>query len=151
MEKADGMSDSDDELFVDQGDMERAPFTFQSDLSDDEDGPDPLALSGVGTPSADGNEPAPVATDGKINGSAEDVSGGPLRKGPRLVHIEVQLPWLSPAQRAGYDKVRVEDYHPGEDEPRTRGRRRVSYDARARSWFSLVLWLWTCKTLGLRG
>ncbi|KAL2167861.1 hypothetical protein VTG60DRAFT_690 [Thermothelomyces hinnuleus] len=128
MEKANGMPDSDDELFVDQGDMERAPFTFQSDLSDDEDGSDPLALNGVGTPSADGNELAPIATDGKINGSTEDVSGGPLRKGPRLVHIEVQLPWLSPAQRAGYDKVKVEDYHPGEDEPRARGRRRDEED-----------------------
>jgi hypothetical protein len=43
------------------------------------------------------------------------------------VGIEVHLPWLPPAQRARYRKVRVDDYRP-DDGHRTRSRRRrVSY------------------------
>lgn len=116
------MSDFDDELFVSQG-----PSTFQSDLSNDKDVSDPLALNCRVTRSKSRNKLRSIARS--ENGSAEDVTARPLRRRPRLVHIEVQLPWLSPARRASYKKVKVEDYHPGEDEPRTRRRRRVSHDA----------------------
>ncbi|KAL2157372.1 hypothetical protein VTH06DRAFT_6190 [Thermothelomyces fergusii] len=123
METANGMPGPDDESPVDQGDVERAPFTFQSDLSDDEEAPEPMSLDGGDTPSADGNEPAPVETDGDAIGSTGDASASPPPKGPRPVQIEVQLPWLSPTQRAGYEKVEVEDDYVGEDGLRARRRR----------------------------
>lgn len=53
MATTDGLLSSDDELFVSQDDLEPDPFTFQSDLSDDDDddGPDPLALDEIATQS----------------------------------------------------------------------------------------------------
>jgi chromodomain-helicase-DNA-binding protein 4 len=45
----------------------------------------------------------------------------------KLIGIEVRLPWLPPAQRARYQKVRVEDYRPDDGHRTRRRRRRVSY------------------------
>jgi hypothetical protein len=139
MDETNGSPTSDDELFVNGGTEEPEPFTFQSDLSDD-DAPDPLTLDEIAkvslaalnetlaSPPTDETEPRPTSKDESTNGVTEP-SAEKRRKGVRLVDIEVRLPWLAPAQRAGYRKVRVEDYRPGElDYLRTRGRRRrVSY------------------------
>jgi hypothetical protein len=43
------------------------------------------------------------------------------------IGIEVRLPWLPPALRARYQKVRVEDYRPDDGHRTRRRRRRVSY------------------------
>jgi hypothetical protein len=46
---------------------------------------------------------------------------------PRIVDVEVQLPWLPPDQRAEFEKMWVEEYHPDElDWSMSRKRRRVS-------------------------
>jgi hypothetical protein len=129
---------SGDELFVDAADTEPAPFTFQSDLSDD-DAPDPLtldkiaketlaALSGTsGSPAKDERQSWLSMNDEHTNGVNEPVADKPRKDGVP-VRIEVQLPWLSPARRAEYRKIRVEDYRPQEPEHprRGKGRRRVS-------------------------
>jgi hypothetical protein len=136
-----GFLDSDDELFVDGGGEDHAPFTFQSDISDD-DGPEPLALNeiasvtlaalngalelGLPPKDDDGNENDPrPATKHKRTKRAIGAPADKPRKGVPSVAIEVQLPWLSPAQRAAYQTVSVEAYRPGEDEYlRTRRKRR---------------------------
>lgn len=143
-----GFVNSDDELFVDAL-ADPAPFTFQSDLSDD-DVPGPLPLDEIATatlatlngtlglgspppppppPDDGGSQPAReekkgiVGTVSPANGVA-DVPEDKLGRGTTRVSIEVHLPWLSPAQRASYTKVEVEDYRPLEGGYRESSRRR---------------------------
>ncbi|KAK4153914.1 PHD/FYVE-zinc-finger like domain-containing protein [Chaetomidium leptoderma] len=141
METTHGFLSSDDELFVNGATEDPAPFTFQSDLSDD-DMPDPLnldetaretlaALNGtLDSPQKDEPEPRPTTKDGIANNVAVPPADKP-RKGVTSVGIEVRLPWLPPAQRAGYQKIKVEYYRPTEDEhlgTRRRRRRDDEYD-----------------------
>lgn len=138
MPTANGSLSSDDELLVEEADAEPASFTFQSDLSDD-DAPDPLGLDLIASASlAAMNGTLEVAAkdedeeqeksvgnfqDAPTNGVAATSTDTP-RKGAGSA-IEVQLPWLSQAQRAGYLKVKVPDDWPAEDEQlRLRRRRR---------------------------
>ncbi|KAK4241599.1 PHD/FYVE-zinc-finger like domain-containing protein [Achaetomium macrosporum] len=133
---------SDDELFVNGADTEPPPFTFQSDLSDD-DAPDPLALDEIASASLaamagtleslpwDKNEaetkPQQAPKGGQVNGVAESPMDEPEVDVGSV--IEIHLPWLPPAYRAGYQKVEVDDYWPGEDEYlRTRRKRKGDDD-----------------------
>lgn len=131
-----GFLDSEDELFVDGGTEDLQPFIFQSDLSDDE-APGSLALNeiasvtiaamngplGLGSSSKDDEDNKDLGSAIKHDGAngtptkgAREALADKPRTGIPSVAIEVQLPWLSSAQRAGYQKVSVEDYHPREDE-----------------------------------
>ncbi|AEO62345.1 uncharacterized protein THITE_2106426 [Thermothielavioides terrestris NRRL 8126] len=136
---ADNGSD-DDELFV--ANAEPPPFTFQSDLSDD-DAPDPLALDEIASASLAALNgilgPAPKAVkqeeeqpfqdlhdDGTANGVVAAPPDQPRRDATSV--IEVCLPWLSPAQRAEYLKVEVDDDWPVEDEYLGQRRKRKGDD-----------------------
>jgi hypothetical protein len=143
---------SDDELFVDAADTEPAPFTFQSDLSD-EDAPDPrtldkiaketlAALNGTSiSPAKDERRSWLSNNDGHANGTVEPAAHKP-REDIVSVRIEVQLPWLSPARRAEYRKIRVEDYRPEEPgQARTRKRRRRVSNCYCVAQLPVVMWV----------
>lgn len=86
------------------------------------------------------------AEDRQTNGIAEIPAKEPPKestkeptKSTRPVGIEVHLPWIPPAQRAQYQKVRVEDYRPEDGHRTRRRRRRVSHII---AWcLSVVFWL----------
>ncbi|KAL2255859.1 hypothetical protein VTK26DRAFT_2606 [Humicola hyalothermophila] len=128
MAKTNGLPDANDELVLKAliaKTTEPQTFEFQSDLSDD-DGPDPLALDEIANASLalstalegqerGGSEPQPVkqVVERQINGndsSPTTESEMTQPKGVRFVDIEVTLPWLPPAKRAGYQYVKVEEY-----------------------------------------
>lgn len=135
-----GFLSDDDELFVNGDTDDPAPFTFQSYLSEDDDAPDPLtldeiakvslaALNSLASPPIDESEPTPTTEEGQENGVIEPPLEEP-RNGARYVDIEVRLPWIPPGRRAGYRKIKVDDYRAEVyDDLRTRKRRRrVSYN-----------------------
>ncbi|KAK4104248.1 hypothetical protein N658DRAFT_444213 [Parathielavia hyrcaniae] len=161
MVTSNGPQSSGDELFVDGAENDPAPFIFQFDLSDD-DAPDPLALDKIAQESlaalsGAASETPPIEKKeswlaamraGQTNGITEPPADKPENR-VIPVTIEVRLPWLPPARRAAYRRVRVEDYRPEEELPRARRRRRrVSGDFCVLScWLRNWLWdsgCWVC-------
>ncbi|KAL2127067.1 hypothetical protein VTI74DRAFT_11385 [Chaetomium olivicolor] len=125
-----GVLGSDDELFVSEDTSEPAPFTLQSDLSDD-DGVDSLALDEIATKSLaalngvlgslpDESKARRVSSKDqtkKTIETAEVPSSEPQDKprgSAKSAGIEVRLPWLPPARRAEYQHIEIEDYRPPE-------------------------------------
>ena len=170
-----GHTSSDDELFVDGAFADPGPYTFQSDLSDDDDDdtPDLLPLDKIATaslaalngslaglvsppevepgdePMDEEDEPRP-ATRRKHTSRARTNGSAetPAHKpgnGFTPVKIEVRLPWLSPAQRAQHRRVEVEDFRPEDGNHRRLRRKR-----HAVSRFPCVasLGFWVCLGYG---
>ena len=68
-----GLASSDDELFVDGAFADPEPFTFQSDLSDDDDVPDPLPLDEIATATL-------AALNGTLAGLVSPPEDEPMRE-----------------------------------------------------------------------
>jgi len=147
MKKTDGLLKSNDKLSVSLASIGRGSITAKWGSSD-RSGSNSLApeeiaevsfetLNGLGTRSRDKNESAPVAENKRERNLTKPFASLQSKR-PRLVDIEVQLPWLSPAQRAKYTKVKVEDYQPGGYELRTQRKRRVSYNSNETLGFLLL-------------
>jgi hypothetical protein len=138
MTTSNGLFSSDSELFVNGDDADPAPFTFQSDLSDD-DAPDPLALDEIASASLAAmagkleslwgqNEAESKSPQGTKGGQVDGLADSPMDESENVMSIiEVQLPWLPPAARAGYQKVEVDEYWPDEYHRTRRKRKGVSY------------------------
>ncbi|KAH6631102.1 hypothetical protein B0J18DRAFT_423137 [Chaetomium sp. MPI-SDFR-AT-0129] len=111
------MGDSEDGLFVEQDDDMKAVETVE-------------VVSDVGAQAAQQEQPAQRQAQqhaweaDEIPDEFSDDQPDEKQKPVKFVDIEVRLPWLSPEERAGYEKIEVGEYWPEEEYMRRRKRGR---------------------------
>ncbi|KAK4144338.1 uncharacterized protein C8A04DRAFT_11575 [Dichotomopilus funicola] len=111
------MGDSEDGLFVEQDEDIKAVETVE-------------VVSVVGAQAAQQGQPAQRQAQqhaweaDEIPDEFSDDQPDEKQKPVKFVDIEVRLPWLSPEERAGYEKIEVGEYWPEEEYMRRRKRGR---------------------------